>query len=79
MSLDAHSSERSIPPRIHFDLYAADQAAEVVRLTGLGAQAVQWDRRPVDADYIIMEDPEGNRFCVVNASDWSGWAERRPT
>ena len=74
VSLDAQPSERSLPPRIHLDLYATDQAAEVSRLSELGAREVSWDRRPLDADYLIMEDPEGNRFCVVDASDWAGWS-----
>lgn len=76
VSLDAHPSERVLPPRIHLDLYADDQATEVARLTGLGAREVHWDRRPPDADYLIMEDPEGNRFCVIDAADWSGWTLR---
>jgi catechol 2,3-dioxygenase-like lactoylglutathione lyase family enzyme len=65
VSLDAHPSERALPPRIHLDLYADDQLAEVARLESLGARRVEWSRRPVDADYVIMEDPEGTRFCVV--------------
>jgi catechol 2,3-dioxygenase-like lactoylglutathione lyase family enzyme len=68
VSLDRVRSERVIPPRIHLDLYAVDQAAEVERLTALGATEVHWDRRPPDADYVILEDPEGNRFCVIDAS-----------
>ncbi|WP_366909318.1 VOC family protein [Nesterenkonia sp.] len=68
ISLDAQASERHLPPRMHLDLYAQDQEAEVQRLTVLGARQIHWDRRPQDADYIIMEDPEGNRFCVVDAS-----------
>ncbi len=76
VSLDAHPSERVLPPRIHLDLYAEDQAAETARLAALGAREVHWDKRPDDADYIIMEDPEGNRFCVIDAADWSGWAHR---
>ena len=67
VSLDRVRSKLSIPPRIHLDLYAEDQAAEVARLTALGATEVQWDKRPADADYIIMADPEGNRFCVIDA------------
>ena len=68
ISLDAVRSERVLPPRIHLDLYADDQIAEVRRLTGLGAREVHWGGRPEDADYIIMEDPEGNRFCVIDAA-----------
>jgi catechol 2,3-dioxygenase-like lactoylglutathione lyase family enzyme len=68
VSLDRVRSALQIPPRIHLDLYAEDQAAEVKRLIGLGASEVHWDRRPPDADYIILADPEGNRFCVIDAN-----------
>jgi hypothetical protein len=67
VSLDKVRSTLQIPPRIHLDLYAEDQPGEVERLKGLGATEVHWDKRPPDADYIILADPEGNRFCVVNA------------
>jgi predicted enzyme related to lactoylglutathione lyase len=67
ISLDAVRSELHLPPRIHLDLYADDQSAEVERLKSLGAIEVHWDMRPDDADYVIMADPEGNRFCVVDA------------
>ena len=67
VSLDQVRSTVQIPPRIHLDLYAEDQAAEVARLIGLGATEIHWDKRPPDADYIILADPEGNRFCVVDA------------
>jgi len=67
VSLDAVRSKLQVPPRIHLDLYAEDQAAEVARLTALGATEIHWDKRPADADYIIMADPEGNRFCVIDA------------
>ncbi|MFT4280460.1 VOC family protein [Microbacterium sp.] len=76
LSLDAVAAPRSLPPRIHLDLYAEDQTAEVARLTSLGAREVPWDKRPADADYVIMEDPEGHRFCVIDAADWDGWNER---
>lgn len=66
VSLDAMPSARVLPPRIHLDLYTDDQAAEVARLTEVGAREVEWSRRPVDADYVIMEDPEGNRFCLID-------------
>ena len=67
VSLDAVPAPRSIPPKIHLDLYASDQATEVQRLIALGAREVHWSGRPADADYVILEDPEGNRFCVVDA------------
>jgi catechol 2,3-dioxygenase-like lactoylglutathione lyase family enzyme len=55
-------------PRVHLDLYAADQEAEVERLVGLGASEVDWDLYPDDADFVVLADPEGNRFCVVDRS-----------
>src|SRR3954452_20472255 len=67
LSLDAHAAAPRVPPRIHLDLYADDQTAEVRRLGALGATEVHWDKRPRDADYVILADPEGNRFCVVDA------------
>ncbi|MEJ1090993.1 VOC family protein [Microbacterium istanbulense] len=57
VSLDLTPSERILPPRIHLDLYAQDQAAEIARLSSLGAREAHWTRRPADADYVIMEDP----------------------
>ena len=68
VSLDRVRSTLQQPPRIHLDLYAKDQAGEVRRLLALGATEVHWDKRPPDADYVILADPEGNRFCVVDAS-----------
>lgn len=69
ISLDRMRSEVHIPPRIHLDLYTDDQAAEVQRLVALGATEVHWDKRPPDADYVILADPEGNRFCVVDKGE----------
>ena len=67
MSLDKWPARVQVPPKIHLDLYAEDQAAEVARLIALGATEVHWDKRPPDADYVILADPEGNRFCVIDA------------
>jgi hypothetical protein len=68
LSLDRVRSTLQVPPRIHLDLYTEDQAREVKRLIALGATEVHWDKRPPDADYVILADPEGNRFCVVDVS-----------
>jgi catechol 2,3-dioxygenase-like lactoylglutathione lyase family enzyme len=65
LSLDRHRSALPVPPRIHLDLYADDQLAEVARLIALGATRVHWARQPPTSDYVILADPEGNRFCVV--------------
>ncbi len=51
--------------RLHLDLYADDQEAEVERLLKLGATLI---RRPEkDEDFVILADPEGNHFCVIQA------------
>lgn len=55
-------------PRIHLDLYADNQEAEVARLLDLGATRVDWDRYPEDPDFIVLADPDGNRFCVVDVA-----------
>jgi catechol 2,3-dioxygenase-like lactoylglutathione lyase family enzyme len=66
VNLDRWHADVQLPPKIHLDLYADDQAAEVERLVGLGATRVEWDRMPPDADFVILADPEGNRFCVID-------------
>jgi catechol 2,3-dioxygenase-like lactoylglutathione lyase family enzyme len=56
-------------PRLHLDLHVADaaeQAAEVDRLTALGARRVDWDSYPDDPDFVVLADPEGNLFCIVD-------------
>jgi len=49
---------------IHLDLYTDDQENEVNRLLKIGAKKYEW-RYEVDADYVVLEDPDGNLFCVV--------------
>jgi catechol 2,3-dioxygenase-like lactoylglutathione lyase family enzyme len=56
-------------PRLHVDLHVtgvAEQEAEAERLVSLGASRVDWDSFPDDPDFIVLEDPEGNRFCIVD-------------
>jgi hypothetical protein len=53
-------------PRIHLDLYADDQAAEIERLKSLGAADVDWDLYPAARDFVVLADTEGNRFCVID-------------
>jgi catechol 2,3-dioxygenase-like lactoylglutathione lyase family enzyme len=49
---------------IHLDLYTRSQQAEVERLVALGATRYPWRYNP-GADYVVLEDPDGNLFCVV--------------
>ena len=50
--------------RHHIDLFTDDQEAEVKRLIGLGATRKEWMYLP-EADYVVLQDPDGNPFCVV--------------
>jgi catechol 2,3-dioxygenase-like lactoylglutathione lyase family enzyme len=50
--------------RHHLDLYAENARAEIARLMALGARRVDW-RYPEGADYVVLADPDGNTFCVV--------------
>jgi hypothetical protein len=31
-----------------------------------GASRVGWDSFPDDPDFVVLADPEGNRFCIVD-------------
>ena len=67
LSLSARPSVVQQGPRIHLDLYSEDAAGDIERLLALGATRPDEPNRPGDADYVILADPEGNRFCVVDA------------
>lgn len=71
VALQRSSTPADEHPRVHLDLIvddAAEQAAEVERLVGLGASRVAWDSYPDDPDFVVLADPDGNRFCVVDKS-----------
>jgi catechol 2,3-dioxygenase-like lactoylglutathione lyase family enzyme len=50
--------------RLHLDLYTNNQEDEVARLVDIGATRYPWRYRPGD-DFVVLEDPDGNLFCVV--------------
>ena len=53
--------------RVHLDLYTNDQEGEVERLIEIGA--TRYPRRySPDEDFVVLEDPDGNRFCVVQVT-----------
>jgi hypothetical protein len=49
--------------RLHLDLRPADQQAEVDRLLALGATPA--DIGQGDTRWVVLADPEGNEFCVL--------------
>lgn len=75
IAMDLSESPVQELPRIHFDLDAGDRGLreEVARLLALGAQPVDWPHYPAELEpgappYVVLADPEGNRFCVA------GWS-----
>ena len=70
LALKLVTSERA--RRHHLDLYAENQAAEVERLLALGASRPEWNDPP-GADYVVLSDPDGNRFCVIQVSELPEW------
>lgn len=60
--------ERPRVSRLHLDLYTTDREGEVERLLGLGATRYPQEYGPED-DFVVLEDPDGNRFCVVQVPD----------
>lgn len=55
------------PPGVHLDIHTDDVPSEVRRLVGLGATVVNDSFATHPGQWIIMADPAGREFCVVNA------------
>jgi hypothetical protein len=66
ISLQVTEEPKSGRNRLHLDLYTGDQKGEIVRLEGLGATRVAWEYPP-DPDFVVMTDPDGNEFCVIQS------------
>jgi catechol 2,3-dioxygenase-like lactoylglutathione lyase family enzyme len=59
------------PNQMHFDLSSAtpqEQAATVERALALGASHLDVGQLP-DEEHVVLADPEGNEFCVVEAGN----------
>jgi catechol 2,3-dioxygenase-like lactoylglutathione lyase family enzyme len=65
VSLDQSPERRSGKrSRLHLDLYTTNQEGDVERLAKIGATRYPWRYKP-DDDFVVLEDPDGNLFCVV--------------
>ena len=65
ISLDKVTNKRvGKRSQLHLDLYAENQKEEVERLISIGAKSYPWRYKPGD-DFVVLEDPDGNLFCVV--------------
>ncbi len=62
LSLSRASSPKA--RRHHLDLFTDNRQAEVERLLALGVVRKEW-MYPAGADYEVLQDPDGNPFCVV--------------
>lgn len=62
LSLSKVSSPKA--KRHHMDLFTENCYEEVERLIALGATRKPWRYAP-GADYVVLQDPDGNPFCVV--------------
>lgn len=58
------SESRVAKNRVHIDFATEDREAEVNRLIGLGAKRGD-DREEWGFAWTVMQDPEGNEFCVA--------------
>ncbi len=65
VSLQQVPEKRIGKNRLHVDLYTDDQLGEVARLEALGARRHPRTPEPGE-DFVLMQDPEGNVFCVVD-------------
>lgn len=70
LSFQARDKRPAYRNWIHLDLYTANQDAEVERLLTIGATRYPWKYRP-GSDFVVLEDPDGNLFCVVSKPDAS--------
>ena len=66
VSLQLTDSPPKEPVRVHLDLYTSGQARHVERLAKLGAARVDEWPYPEGADFVVMRDPDGNEFCVID-------------
>jgi catechol 2,3-dioxygenase-like lactoylglutathione lyase family enzyme len=66
VSLQLTDAPAKEPVRVHLDLYTSEQGRHVDRLVGLGATQVEQWPYPDDADFVVLRDPDGNEFCVID-------------
>ena len=69
LSLQLAEAPPKEPVRVHVDLYTDEQQRHVDRLVALGATKVDEWPYPVDADFVVLRDPDGNEFCVIDHAE----------
>lgn len=66
VSLQRATEPPQEPVRLHLDLYTSEQQRHVDRLVALGATQVGDWNYPHDPDFVVLRDPDGNEFCVID-------------
>ena len=62
-----NANAKQVKNRLHLDLRPDNQAAEVARLEKLGAKRIDIGQNENErCTWVVMADPEGNEFCVLN-------------
>ena len=62
-----NADAKRVKNRLHLDLRPDNQAAEVARLEKLGAKRIDIGQNQNErCTWVVMTDPEGNEFCVLN-------------
>ena len=56
---------KSAKNRVHIEFKTDDLKSEAERIVELGATLIE-EREFGDTQWIVMQDPEGNEFCLVN-------------
>jgi len=69
VSLQLTDSDPQEPVRVHLDLYTDEQQRQVERLVDLGASRVDDWPYPDGADFVVLRDPDGNEFCVIDHAE----------
>ena len=67
VSLQKVPERKTEKNRLHLDLYSKQPDRESTRVQELGAELVE-GARP-DRDFMLLADPEGNLFCIIDKRD----------
>ncbi len=67
VSLNRVREPRAGKNRLHLDLYSEDPEGDAERLVDLGAVRHPRAAEPGE-DFVVLQDPEGNLFCVIDQS-----------
>jgi predicted enzyme related to lactoylglutathione lyase len=67
---------KTVKNRVHLDVSSTDltRDQEVERLSAIGATVYDDRRTPEGKGWVVMQDPEGNEFCVERSESERGVA-----